>query len=326
MNQNNDDVRIISSFLKANDDYVIVCHENPDGDALGSMFALAIALKRMNKRVQTVCVDEVPHKYMCLAGTEALKKPDELGAFMHLICVDCADIQRAGLRNEVISAAKTVLNIDHHASNNGYGQYQLLSTDTAAAGILVYELLKAMGVSIDSLIAQNLLIAISSDTGHFSHANTDVKSLNVAAELVSHGANANTVAHKIFQVKTCGWVKLLGKAIESLELYCHGKAALMCLSLQDFSDSEATFADVEGIIDMARNIETVEVAALIRETDEHGVRVSLRSKDEVDVSRIATVFAGGGHMRAAGFSVDATLGEAKKLLVSVLLEELKCSE
>ena len=313
----------LAVFLKANNDYAIVCHENPDGDALGSLFALMFGLKGLNKRVQAVCVDAVPYKYSRIAGIAALRKPDELEPFSHLICVDCADIHRTGLSDEVLKSVQTFVNIDHHSSNEGFGQYHLLSTDAAATGILIYELLNAMGVSIEPHIAQNLLIAISADTGHFSHANTNAQALYVASELVAHGAQANTVAREMFQVTTLGRVKLLGRAIQSLELHCNGKAALMCLSLQDFEDSKATMADVEGIIDMARNIESVQVSALIRQTDEEHVKVSLRSTDDVDVSLIAAEYSGGGHMRAAGFSIDMSLCDAKKLLIT-MLEKLKC--
>lgn len=323
MNQN--DIQAVTEFLSAHDDFAIVCHENPDGDALGSMFALALALKKMGKRVQTICVDPAPHKYRHIEGISALITPEAILSFSHLICVDCADIERAGLSNEVINRALTVVNIDHHASNEGFGQYQLLSTEAAATGILIYRLLADLHTDIDSAMAQNLLIAISSDTGHFSHANTDGQCLSVAAELVSRGAKANVVAHEIFQVKTEGWVRLLGRAIASLELFCDGKAAVMTLSLQDFADAQAAAADVEGIIDTARNIETVNVAALIRETEEGDVKVSLRSNEDVDVNRIASAFSGGGHMRAAGFSIDATLNRAKQLVVSTF-EMLECEQ
>jgi len=313
----------LAGFLLEHDDYAIVCHENPDGDALGSLFALMLGLQQLKKRVQAICVDKVPHKYRRIAGAEALLNPAEIKAFTHLICVDCADMARTGLSESMLSSAKTIVNIDHHASNVGYGQWNLISHEAAATGILIYELLCALDVSITEPIAGNLFVAISSDTGHFMHANTNADCLRVASELVSFGAHANRVAQDMYQTTTLGWVMLLGRAIESMELYCEGKAALMCLSSQDFKDCGATTADVEGLIDTARNIETVQIAALIRETNEGHVKVSMRSKESVDVGKIASAFMGGGHKRAAGFSLEQPLVEAKAVLRSVL-EGLQC--
>ncbi len=319
---NPNELSALARFIKEHDDYVIVCHENPDGDSLGSLFALKIGLNELNKNVQTVCVDAVPIKYRSIAGADTLITPDQMKPFSHLICVDCADLARTGFSDDVISRANSIINIDHHVSNQGYGQFNLMS-GVSATGILIYQLLEALGVSINESIASNLFIALSADTGHFTHSNTDAQTLRIASELVSFGAKPNIIARDIFQTSSIGWVKLLGCAIQSLDIRCNGRVAMMCLSLEDFESMHAVQADVEGIIDFARNIESVEVALLLRETNCGLIKVSMRSKDRVDVGKIASVFMGGGHMRAAGFSMDSTLEEAKQTLMHVL-EGLQC--
>lgn len=220
---NPNDLGTIAGFLRENDDYALVCHENPDGDSLGAMFALYLALGKLGKRVQAACVDPAPHKYRCIAGVETLITPDEYVPFTNLVFIDCADIRRAKLPEAIMARAQTVLNIDHHSSNNGYGDYALLSSEAAAAGVLVYDLIRAMGVEITPAIAHNLLIAISSDTGHFAHANTDAKALRTASELVELGASISAIACDMFQTKTLDWVLLLGRAIASMELHCGGR-------------------------------------------------------------------------------------------------------
>ena len=318
---NPNELSALAAFIKEHDDYVIVCHENPDGDSLGSLFALQIGLKQLNKKVQAVCVDAVPTKYRSIAGADMLISPDQMKPFSHLICVDCADLARTGFSDDIISRANSIINIDHHISNQGYGQFNLMSSEVSATGILIYQLLEALGITIDESMASNLFIAISADTGHFTHANTDALCLRIASELVALGAKPNKIARDIFQTSTIGWISLLGRAIQSLEIRCDGRAAIMCLSMKDFELANAAPADVEGIIDFARNIESVEVAVLLRETAAGLIKVSMRSKDRVDVGKIASVFMGGGHMRAAGFSIDSTLLHAKQtMILSRILE------
>jgi bifunctional oligoribonuclease and PAP phosphatase NrnA len=315
---NPNELSALADFLRGHDDYMLVCHENPDGDSLGSLFALKLGLMQLNKCVQTVCVDGLPHKYRMIAGAETLLPIEQLQPFSHLICIDCADLARTGLPDAVLAKVISIVNIDHHASNNGFGQWNLFSAEAAATGVLVYRLLLALGVVVTTEIANDLFVAISSDTGHFMHANTDAECLRVASDLVSYGAQPNRIAREMFQTATLGWVKLLGQAIRSLEIRCGGKAAMMFITLQDFKDTGTTAADVEGLIDIARNIETVEVAILLRETDDGQVKVSMRSKEGVDVGKIAAAFLGGGHKRAAGFSMETTLAEAKNTIIKVL--------
>ena len=320
---NLNELTAIAQFIGENDDFAIVCHENPDGDSLGSLLALRLGLNQLKKRVQSACIDPVPYKYRLIAGSEMLVTLKDLKPFSHLICVDCADLARTGFTDEMISNVPSIINIDHHKSNEGFGQLNLMSADISATGILVYALLKELGVDITPMIAHNLFIAISADTGHFMHANTNENCLKVASELVGYGANPNLIAREIFQTTTSAWVSLLGKAIASLEFHCEGRAALMCLTREDYESAHAEASETEGIVDYAKNIDTVEVAALLRDAGDGVVKVSLRSKDYVDVGKIASVFTGGGHMLAAGYSIESSLEEAKQTLVTVL-EGLQC--
>jgi phosphoesterase RecJ-like protein len=316
MNQNS--LANLSRFLLENDDYAIACHENPDGDALGSLLALLLALRSAGKRVQGVCVDPVPYKYRNLFGKDELRTPEELTPFLHLILVDCADADRAKIPKSALENVRAVANIDHHTSNTGFGDYPLVSSTAAATGVLIYDLIVAMGIPVTTQMATNLFVAISADTGHFSQANTDARSLHVAANLVALGARADKIAQDMFQTRTACWTKLLGHAIASLQMHCDGKVAVMFVSLSDLCGCSAAPADTEGLIDFARNIEGIDVAALIRQTEGGLVKVSLRSKDAVDVSEVAKHFAGGGHRRAAGYTQTATPEEAMDTLIGLL--------
>ena len=321
------DLCAIAQCLRQETAFAVICHENPDGDALGSLFALAMGLEKLQKRVELVCVDEVPELYLSLPCAQQVQHTLSDVAHKVLICVDCADRARAGAVQALLPAAKKVINIDHHPSNDLYGDLQLVNAQACATGELIASVLETMEVPIDAQMAQCLLTAISTDTGHFQHGNTTPHALMLAAQLIRAGADIQKLAAEIYQRRKLSKTKLLGRALDSIEMLCEGRAAMMVLTQQDFAGCGAHESETEGLIDYAREIDTVCVAAMLRQTQTGSVKVSMRSDGSVDVSAVATAHGGGGHKAAAGFSLAGNLDAARQQMRGIIQEILSpCRE
>ncbi|MDO5111101.1 MAG: bifunctional oligoribonuclease/PAP phosphatase NrnA [Clostridia bacterium] len=298
----------IASYLQERDDYTIICHVSPDGDTLGSGLALYGALQKLKKSVQIVCEDALPKVYAFLPFSGALKKPAEAAQTRNVISVDCAARDRLGTAETLFANARHTLNIDHHVTNAEYADDNCV-WDTAAAGEIFFDLLEMMGL-IDPDIATCLYTAIMTDTGNFAYSNTSPETLHAAAELIEDGADNAYINRCVYRTMPFSKVRLLGYALAHIELYCNGRLGLSRITRQDFEDAGATCEDVEGIIDHIRDVDTVEIAVLVRESAEAGAcKVSLRSKTSLDVGDVAARMNGGGHKRAAGYTDHGTLDE-----------------
>ena len=318
----NNDLCAIAQCLKQETAFAVICHENPDGDALGSLFALGMGLMQLQKQVELVCVDEVPELYRSLPCVQLVQHTVADVESKVLVCVDCADRARAGAVQALLPAAKFVINIDHHPSNDLYGDLHLVDPQACATGELIASVLETMDVRLDAQIAQCLLTAISTDTGHFQHGNTTPHALMLAARLMEAGADMQRLAREIYQHRKLSKTKLLGRALDSIEMLCEDRAAMMVVTQQDFADCGAQEAETEGLIDYAREIDTVLVAVMLRQAQRGCVKVSMRSDGSVDVGAVATAHGGGGHRAAAGFSLPGNLDAARDQMCTIVQEIL----
>lgn len=314
------DAKQIAEYICANDGYAVVCHENPDGDALGSLLAMTRSLQKMGKEAVAVCADPVPYKYKRLAGMELIQPAGAAAGFSHMITVDCAQQDRVGAEVCRVMADAYTINIDHHQSNTSISDMNYIGRASSCAE-LVYEVVQAMGVPLDAELAGYLLLGVSTDTGNFSYANTNADTLRFAAALLDAGADLHTMCNDIYKRRSMCATRLVGRAIGSIELRQNGRVAMMTLAEKDFIDCEANTGDTEGLIDYARDIDTVEVAVMLREVS-GGVKGSMRSKGGVDVSRLAAKVGGGGHHGAAGFVLQGTGLEIAKQNVWKMLEDI----
>ncbi|MGI6449810.1 MAG: DHH family phosphoesterase [Desulfitobacteriia bacterium] len=298
-------------------------HISPDGDCLGSMLALGMALESRQKKIAYYNAGPLPNNLRFLPGIELVNTtlPRELPET--LIFIDCAEAERAysSLKNHF--QGRKILNIDHHISNDHFGTYNWVDPQAAAAGEMVYKLIKKLGITITKEIAINLYSAIITDTGRFSFSNTTAKSFKIAAELVRTGIDLVAINNILFEQKTLAQTKLLKTALCNLELLQGGTIAVIVLSRQDFAEAGAEENLSEGLVNYARNIENVEAAAILKEIDSQEIKVSFRSNSWLDVNKIAAQFGGGGHVRASGCSIYQSLDKAKKIVVSALEEALK---
>jgi bifunctional oligoribonuclease and PAP phosphatase NrnA len=315
-----DDVTSVADAIRANDRFLVVTHENPDGDALGSMLAMALALRALRKDVVMYLSGNAPtpaeYRFLDL-GDVRRELPDDLEERV-LLAVDCANDRRIGEENTGVDRAKLVVNVDHHHDNSEFGDVNLIVAEASSTSEIVRDILRALDVALTPEIAAALYVGLVTDTGRFQYTNTTPKALRLAAELVEAGADVHGIFRHVYETVQFSKLKLLARALERAQLFEGGRLVVSYLLKDDFGDVGAEEPYSEGIIDSLRAVEGSEMVALIREPPRNegpARRISLRSShDEVDVSAVARKLGGGGHRQAAGFSSDKPIGEIVEFL------------
>lgn len=314
--------QIITIFENA-EDIAIMPHIWVDGDGLGSSLALGLALKKLNKNAVVYLEEDIPYIYDFLPGKELIRQYSNGTEKHHTVAaLDCGDFERLGNRGGIFREAELTLNIDHHATNTEYALYNFVQPSSSAVGEIIYRIIKMMGIDIDSDISSCLYVAISTDTGGFRYSNTTALTHQIVSDLVNNGVNVAQVSQQVFETTSLEKVRLMGEAIKSLDILENGKAAIITLTDDMFEKAGANEADSEGLVNIARNINGVEVAAVLRKKGNAQIKGNLRSKSYADVSEIANHFNGGGHKRAAGFTVDGNLNEIKARLLEDIRKAL----
>ncbi|WP_150267750.1 DHH family phosphoesterase [Paenibacillus tepidiphilus] len=315
-------LRQTREFLLEHDDYLVVSHVQPDGDAVSSTLAVGWLLSCLGKKYTMLNEGPIPQRMKYLWHADDIINMTEGGlnrTFSHVICVDCADFQRVGLTKSYFAVNCLILNIDHHPTNNGYGSLSLIKPDAAATAEILFDLLKTFQVEWDLDIATAIYTGLLTDTGGFRYTNTSPKVMAAVSELLALGVNGPLLAETLLEEMTLAQVKVLQRALNTLEMTPDGQIAWVYVTPQDMLDCGAANEDLEGIVNYPRNIRGVEVGILFKEINGQAVKASLRSAGKVDVAALAQVFGGGGHTRAAGARIDAPLAQA----IPLVLEEVK---
>jgi phosphoesterase RecJ-like protein len=307
------DLRAVLDALESNDRFLVVTHENPDGDALGSMLGMTLGLRELGKDALMYLAGSAPlpaeFGFMPL---EELRRepPDDIGERV-LLAVDCANARRLGPESPLLEQAKLVVDVDHHHDNSRFGSVNLIVADASSTAEIVRDLLWELDVPLSREIAEALYIGLVTDTGRFQYSNTTPKALRLAAELVEAGADVHHIFRRVYETVQFAKLKLLARALDRAQLYEGGRLVVSYLLRNDFEQVGAEEPYSEGIIDYLRQAEGADMVALIREPLSDGGpthRISLRSsQDEMDVSAIARKAGGGGHRQAAGFSSEDSL-------------------
>ncbi|HEY9062387.1 MAG TPA: bifunctional oligoribonuclease/PAP phosphatase NrnA [Pseudobacteroides sp.] len=305
----------IVAHVKNYDNIAILPHVQADGDAWGSCLALGIALKKLNKRVTVIGEEKIPYIYEFLPQLEMIAyNGHEDKVFDLVISLDTGDMGRVGNRSNVFETTQNTVNIDHHSTNTGFAKYNYLDVDAAATGEIVYEIINILNVEVDADIATCLYVAIATDTGCFKFSNTTFKTHAIASDLVKRGVNVAAVSQRVFDSTTKEKVRLIGRAINTLELLEDGRLAFISITNDMLIAAGAKEEDCDGIVNIGRNIEGVESSVVIREKSAGEYKVNLRSKSYVDVGRVAFKFGGGGHKMAAGCTIKGDLESVRKSL------------
>jgi phosphoesterase RecJ-like protein len=311
----------VVAAMRQHSRFLVTTHENPDGDALGSLLATKLALTQLGKDAVMYLANGPPlpseYRFMDLDDLQRRLPPD--AGDRVLVAVDCANESRLGPDPEILMSARLVLNVDHHHDNTRFGNVNLVVADASSTGEVLRDLFDDLGVELTPEIAEPLYIALVTDTGRFQYANTTAKALRLAADLVEAGADVHRVFQGVYESVQFAKLKLLARALERAQVYEGGRVVVSYLLRTDFIEVGAAEPYSEGIIDYLRAVEGAEMAVLIRKPprgDGPTHRVSLRSSvDELDVSPIARLFGGGGHRQAAGFSSEQSIEEITEIVV-----------
>lgn len=307
-------IRQAADFLLENDFFHIICHASPDGDTLGSGFALCGALQGLGKKARVMCADEIPESFLCL--TEGISF-DEFRP-QTVVSVDIADKSLMGSLEELY-ADKVDLAIDHHLSHVPFCEKRLIEADSAAACEIVYLVIKEMGVKITPQIAKSIYTGIATDTGCFKFSNTTPRTHRLAAEVMELDIDFARLNHVFFDMKSRERLQVEQKLMSEMEFYSEGRVALAVLTeeMTESIDSE----DINGISALPRSVKGVEIGIVLKERDGKW-KASLRSVDYADVQAICKKHGGGGHLRAAGCTLTGELDEVKRLIVADAVKAL----
>ena len=321
---NHPESRLVAETLLRYPACLIATHINPEGDAIGSQLALALALEQRGITVYCYSHDGVPDNCRFLPTWERVDRtlPAELPPLV--VYVDADRLERCGLSRENLPGVEAFARIDHHVSHAPNPGPALVDAKAAATGELVFELLPLLGADLTPAIATCLSTALMVDTGRFCYTNTTPATLRIAAELLAAGADVPAITEWIWGRLPYAAAKLLGFALSSLQVSADGRIAWAVLRNKDFLTAGAASEDTEGIIDHVRSVRGAEVAILFSE--KRGVtRASLRSHGRLDVAAIARQFNGGGHVKAAGLTFDGTIDEAIRQVVAAIEEGINAA-
>jgi phosphoesterase RecJ-like protein len=308
---------------------LVTTHVRPDGDALGSAAALAMGLRHKGIHAEVLLLSHLPRKYAFVFHDNQIPHHDadagwpaalSLDAFDALLVVDTGTwSQLPGLKDHALAFKKPKLVVDHHLTQEDWADVKLVVKDAAAAGEIVADLLARWDAPIDRPIAGALFVAIASDTGWFQFSNTRPKTMRLAAQLMEAGADTDRLYQLLYQNERKERVALQARALASMELLKDNRLAVIRIAKADFAATNANVPDTENLINLPLQIATVEVSILMTEPADFGpVRVSLRSKGQIDVAKFAEQFGGGGHARASGLKIDGDFQSAHDKVVAAM--------
>lgn len=304
--------------LKEADNILVLTHSNPDGDTLGSGFALLRALKKMGKRAKLLNNDVIPDKYAYLyEGIDADEFAEEF-----IVSVDVAEKKLLGDRIREKYGDRVDLSLDHHESSKHFAKETYVESDSASACEIIYTVIKALGVSVDSDIASCVYTGMSTDTGCFKYSNVTPRTHLIAAELISLGADHSKINEIMFDTKTFGSIMLEKLCYESLEMFCEGKVAVISVTKKMLSDCGVDKSALDAIKPITRQIQGVGIGITVKEEDNGKTGVSVRTSENYDASAICAHFGGGGHIRAGGCEFSTTVEEAKIKVIDYIEKEI----
>lgn len=305
-------------FIEQHDDFLIVAHVQPDGDAVSSTLAVGWLLSRLGKTFAMINEGPIPQRMTYMYKADEIldmSLTSRTRTYGNVICVDCADFKRVGRVAEWMEEGANMLNIDHHPTNDGYGTQTLIKADAAATAEVLYDLIALFDLGWDRNLAEMLYTGILTDTGGFRYSSTSPKVMQIASHLLELGVNGPDLADSLLEQLTKPQFDVLTLALGTLRMSENGKVAWVHVTPEHMEQAGAANEDLEGIVNYPRNIQGVEVGVLFKVIDEGAVKASMRSAGKVDVAAVAAEFGGGGHVRAAGCRLEGTLEEVTNRVI-----------
>ena len=303
-------------------------HVNPEGDAIGSLLAMASLLKRTGKKTTLAFEDAFPERLVCLPHQDWWHTYEEFknkkNSFRALVVTDCPTIERIGEIKEMVGPGTVIFNIDHHISNSCYGTYNYIKPEAAASGELVYEIFRHFNLPLTREEATALYVSISTDTGSFKYGNTTVRTHQIAADLIQTGIDIDRINEELYATYSLNKIQLYSRLLGKVQTAFRGKVAWVAMSRRDLKACRATYEDTEGFIDFLKCLKEVKIAFFLSEWQKPDeVKVSFRSKGDYDVNQIATFFGGGGHRKASGCTLKMSLTKAVREILKQIKTQIR---
>lgn len=309
MELNIQELKKIDELIKKSSRILIIPHKSPDGDTIGASLAMYQVLTQMGKNVEVICYDTPPQEFAFLPNVEKVRKTELILNYDAYFILDAGATHLTGFHEshpDLFNKTLESVNIDHHRSNDFYGKYNIVDSRAASATMVLYELFSALGYLIDRFTATCLLTGIYTDTGSFMHSNTKPDVLRVAGRLLAKGANLRSISKELFNTTKISTMRLWGRVLKNINQTSEG-ITMSVVQEKDFIDSGADYSEMTGVVDYINSVPNSEYSVIL--TEKAGkVKGSLRTlKDEVDVAEIASAYGGGGHTKAAGFTINGQL-------------------
>jgi bifunctional oligoribonuclease and PAP phosphatase NrnA len=303
----------------------ITFHASPDGDALGSALGLFQILLKMNKKPYMISKENLPQVFSFLPYSDQIdsNKCSVTNDTDCVIVLDCGNVERINAELDINNREYTLINIDHHLSNDYYGDYNYVDSKVSAVGEIIFDFLKETQIELNKEIATCLYTSILTDTGSFRYSSTSKHTHAIVGELVDTGIDFNKIYRIIYENKSFNKIRLFGKVIETMELQCDNNVCFISLTKDMLNEVELKDEDTSDVISLGTQVGISDVTAFIKESDDC-VKVSLRSKCKFDVRKVAEYFGGGGHTRAAGFSTNFSVSQIKEQLIKIFNSESVC--
>lgn len=311
----------VVELIEAKRKFAITSHVRPDGDSLGSSLGLYWLLRALDKDVEVIMRDPVPHAYQKLPGSQDVRViPAADAPYSAVFVIECSDVKRPGL---IDLEKQFVVNIDHHATTAPFGAINWIDSTASACGEMIYNLAKALGVRVTKEIAECVYTALITDTGSFHYSNTTERTFKVASELLKTGVKPAKTAEAVFASYPWSRIQLMGAVLSTARRDSSGKVALLRHSLEMQAKADASDEDADGFVNYPLTVGEVEAVAMLKECEPGVYRTSLRSKGEVNVAKVAEKFGGGGHRNAAGCTLRGTWEEAEERIIALLQDAVK---
>lgn len=314
----------IHNKLLSENNFILVTHKNPDGDAIGSVSAVAHYLKSLNKKVGAFYSTQIPNYLNFLTIANEIKKNEEIwfeNEFPIIITLDCSNLEHSGIEKylEKLTKKPFIINIDHHKTNDNFGDLNLVIPNYSSTAEILFFLFKTNNLDFDKLIATSLLTGIVSDTDNFSNGGASSQALKTAGYLVEKGGNLKLIKSSLFDNKTLPILKFWGVVLSRLNKNEKFDIAYTYLTKQDIKEHQVNDDHAEGLANLLNHLDENRIAMLLKERNDNIIKVSLRTtRDDIDVSEIAQKFGGGGHQKASGFSVTGTINQALEKIWQIL--------
>lgn len=309
--------------IKKAEKIVILTHENPDGDAIGSSLAMDLAIKQLGKNPDVI-IPEYSRLFEFLPGSEDIKKESDIQKYDLAISVDCTDLKRLKCGDKYFANAKSKIVIDHHGTNKMFGDFNFVNPVSPACCEILIGMFEYFGIEITKEIGSCIVTGIITDTGGFRYSGVTAETFEFTAELLRKGVNVSEIYKRVLDTKTRANFELNKLVSQRMEILEDGKVTFTYINLEDEKNVNAEEGDHEGLVEIGRDIEGVEVSVFIREKqDPKGYKISLRSNDYVNVSDVCLMFGGGGHPKAAGCFIQGDLEQAKTKILAEIKKVLK---